>query len=130
MPLFLSLVLGFCLFIGFNLTNAKSINDALNEAVNPQKASCIFTQNAEMQITNKISGHTEQIEFEVGRFQNYEALAIKPTKCCKIEDLESYAFLDITSKKKQVFKGWMFSKHSSLNSIEDQKFDVILLNCF
>jgi hypothetical protein len=129
-----------------SLVWAKTLNDILDEVVKPKqnlnKEACEFGdetkkfglsyKNVRLQITNKILGKTEFVNFEVQKIHNYDFLNIKPSKCCMGEDGESYTFLTIqnTKSKKEVFKGWMLSHASSINPFEDSKFDIIPVKCF
>jgi hypothetical protein len=141
-------ILAFASVFAFGNLNAKKLDDVFEEVIKLKQSSnsetCQFfdgdgikklgisSKNARLQITNKISGKSEYINFEVGTVQNYDTLKIRPLKCCMVEERESYSFLAIQNSKikKEVFRGWMLSHASSINPFEDAKFDIILVKCF
>ena len=102
-------------------SNQKNINTS----------ECAFTKKLTVSVLDKIEGKSEIIELLTGTDTIHQTLKLKATKCCLTED-QSYAFINIENLKlkKEIFKGWLFSKNITKNGLEDQKFDIILLKCF
>ena len=126
----------FVIIVFSNTSFAKNINDAMNEvfAANQKNINtneCTFTKKLTVSVLDKIEGKSEIIELLTGTDTIHQTLKLKATKCCLTED-QSYAFINIENLKlkKEIFKGWLFSKNITKNGLEDQKFDIILLKCF
>ena len=124
----------FAFIFPLTLSFAKNINDAIDSILseeNYSKDTCIFGKNVELLILDKIEGMSEAITIPINKESKYNFLNIRVSKCCS-SPTQSYAFTNIvnTKMKKEVFKGWMFSKNSNRNSLEDSKFEVTLLKCF
>lgn len=97
-----------------------------------KKIICENKSNLVLQVTNKIEAVSFQKIAHIGATVTLENLEISPLRCCIGETGESYGFIKIynTKLKKETFNAWMFSRHTSLTSLEDVKFDIILLKCF
>lgn len=123
---------------------SKTINSAMDEVLrggnNPklenrtetgEKCTTSFN-NASVQITNKIEGKTYMEIIEMKKYLIHETLKIKGLKCCLIKNEENTLFLEVENSKikKQIFKGWIFAKNSSISGLEDAKYDISLVRCF
>jgi hypothetical protein len=131
MKLFIFVLILFC-----NTSFGKNVNDAMNEVFSSSQKNkitaneCTLTKKLAVSVLDKIEGKSEIIELLTGTDTIYQTLKLKATKCCLTED-QSYAFIGIENLKlkKEIFKGWLFSRNTTKNGLEDSKFDIILLRC-
>lgn len=92
---------------------------------------------ARIQISDRISGIVKFFDLAVGEadilaFKNLRVLVRSCFRSVPSERLETIAFLEIweideVGKPEQIFKGWMFSKHS-LNILEHPIYDVRIVD--
>jgi hypothetical protein len=129
-------------FISFLTVNANGLDEIFN-TISPDlienetkeeiknKPKCAFYNTAKIQITNKTEGKTVAHKIKLNEPLNIADLSITLHKCCQVEG-KNYAFIEVlnTSEENILFSGWMFSKFPSLNTFEDQQFDIVLTSCY
>lgn len=114
-------------------SNGRALDSLMEEVTAKElRNECTYTTSASIQITDKIEGKTVSEVLEMKKSLEHDNLLINPSKCCLSNLGESYLFVTVENLKSGsgTFKGWIFSKHISLNGIEDPKFDLTLLKCF
>lgn len=119
------------LFLFTTPSFALTVDDAMNDVLNSSRDVCIQTNKAILQVINKIESTTHIIELKINEPKTLdETLQVTALSCC-YNSLQSNSFVRVynTKNRKDVFIGWMFSVYTSLNSLEDPKFDLTLLKC-
>lgn len=110
---------------------ALTLDDAMEDVLSTKKEVCIPASKAVIQVINKTESITETVEIKINEAKKLdETLEVKVLACCN-NSFQSNTFLKVYNhkNKKDIFIGWMFSVYTSLNSLEDAKFDITLLKC-
>lgn len=96
-----------------------------------------FVNKIKMQILDKITGKTSQVDVKIKTKVDFEKLEIIPILCWKSypeESPENKLLLKIYEKqsktKKLIFYGWIFSSSPSISGLEHPLYDVTLKDCF
>ena len=97
------------------------------------------TENARIQILNKITAKTQYVEAPINSQVTFGTIKIIVLRCLKsspYDPPENKILLDISEKKNgqteynNIFSGWMFSNSPSISSLEHAVYDVTAINCY
>ncbi|GEM_PF-1722196 len=107
----------------------------------PENAEAEAAENISVDIilntTDKINGNSKKLHIISGSSARFGELEIKAKRCFKRDFSNSTkpeyaALLEISDSKNNnetLFSGWMFSKSSSLSTLEHQFYDVEIVSC-
>jgi len=89
---------------------------------------------AALRALDTVSGHTEEIDLDVGQTTDFGHLRITLNDCrYPAEDASSdaYASLVIIDRllQQKVFDGWMIASSPALNALDHWRYDVWVLRC-
>lgn len=115
------------------LTFASHAEDA---APDP-RSEMVAHEFAIVQVLDKASGKTKQLRLPVGTESQFEKLVVLTRTCLAAAEYqpEDYsAFFEIKktngeAQPTQIFSGWMIAGSPGRNPLEDEHFDLWLVNC-
>ena len=85
-----------------------------------------------LQGLDKTTGRTSFLTVKVGTPFAFGDLSILVERCMKRppeETPENSAFITITEKDNEIFRGWMFSSNPALSAMEHPVYDVWVVEC-
>lgn len=94
---------------------------------------------AELNILDKVSSKSSNLEIEIGKELTFQNLIIRVLKCNNSEfddDPEIIAYMQVIDTKTQnkdkvfVFNGWTFSSSPSINPFDHPVYDIWLKRCY
>ncbi len=100
--------------------------------------SLIAKKSATLQILDKPSGKTKTITIPLNHTEKFDKLSITALACYQTPEYraeEHTVFLQIKkrtgadSRDQQIFSGWMYKNVPGQNPIQDDTYDVWLINC-
>ena len=110
-------------------------NMSLNLAEQYKDSNFIQADFVLFQVLNKITARVKQYKVRVGNSLDFENIKIIPRTCWKtpsndIDDNQAIFEIIDNNSLLTIFKGWLFSSNTSLNSLEHPFYDIELRNCF
>lgn len=95
----------------------------------------IYENEAKLIIMNKITGVSKEFIVNVGSNIEYGRAEVEVHKCGKIKNSNEHFILVSLNEsvgengKKQIFRGWIFSKSLSLSAVEHPIYQLIAVSC-
>lgn len=117
-------------------TFSKDLENSFEKNLIKNQPKDRFVNKIKLQILDKITGKTSQVDVKTKTKVNFEKLEIIPILCWKSypeESPENKLLLKIYEKqsktKKLIFYGWIFSSNPSISGLEHSLYDVTLKDC-
>lgn len=117
-------------------TFSKDLENSFEKNLIKNQPKDRFVNKIKLQILDKITGKTSQVDVEIKTKVIFEKLEIIPILCWKSypeESPESKLLLKIYEKKsktkKLIFFGWIFLSSPSISGLEHSLYDVTLIDC-
>ena len=120
-----------------NKNNENKENEIFEENFIKNQDEKRFVNNVKIRILDKITGKSNIITEKIGntyKIKDFEFVFLKCWKSYPEELPENKLLLKIikteeSATKKTIFFGWIFSSRTSLNTFNNELYDVNLINC-